>query len=61
MSEGKDKILVVVDRLGKYAHFMGVKKTDSTKNGPQNKKYAISIIFKRTNRIQDDDVNHKDK
>ena len=29
--EGKDKILVVVDRLMKYAHFMGIKKTNSTK------------------------------
>ena len=28
ISEGKDKILVVVDRLTKYAHFMGVKKID---------------------------------
>jgi hypothetical protein len=31
MSEGKDKIFVVVDRLTKYAHFMAVRKTDSTK------------------------------
>ena len=31
LSDGKDKILVVVDRLMKYAHFMGIKKTDSTK------------------------------
>ena len=29
--EGKDKILVIVDRLTKYAHFMGVRKTDSAK------------------------------
>ena len=29
--EGKDKILVIVDRLTKYAHFMGVRKIDSTK------------------------------
>jgi hypothetical protein len=27
----KDKIFVVVDRLTKYAHFMAVRKTDSTK------------------------------
>lgn len=31
MSNGKKKIFVVVDRLTKYAHFMAVKKTDSTK------------------------------
>jgi hypothetical protein len=31
ISEGKDKILVIVDRLTKYAHFMGVRKTDSAK------------------------------
>jgi hypothetical protein len=31
------------------------------KNGPQNKKCTIKIKFKRTNRIQDDDVNHKGK
>ena len=31
LSEGKDKILVVVDRLMKYAHFMGIKKIDSSK------------------------------
>jgi hypothetical protein len=31
MSDGKDKIFVVVDRLTKYAHFMAVRKTDSTK------------------------------
>ena len=31
ISEGKDKIFVVVDRLTKYAHFMGIKKTDSAK------------------------------
>ena len=28
---GKDKILVVVDRFTKYAHFIGVKRTDSAK------------------------------
>ena len=31
MSDGKDKILVVVDRLTKYAHFIGMKKSNSTK------------------------------
>ena len=30
-SDGKDKIFVVVDRLTKYAHFMAIKKTDTTK------------------------------
>ena len=30
-SEGKDKILVVVDRLTKFAHFMAINKTDTTK------------------------------
>ena len=31
ISDGKDKILVVLNRLTKYAHFIGVKKTDSAK------------------------------
>jgi hypothetical protein len=31
ISDGKDKILVVVDRLTKYAHIIGVRKIDSTK------------------------------
>ena len=31
LSEGEDKIFVVVDQLTKYAHLMGIKKTDSTK------------------------------
>ena len=31
ISDGKDKILVVVDRLTKYAHFIQVKRTDSAK------------------------------
>ena len=31
LSDGKDKILVVVDQLTKYAHFRGRKKTDSAK------------------------------
>ena len=30
-SEGKDKILVVVDRLTKFSHFMAIKKTDTAK------------------------------
>ena len=29
--EGKEKILLVMDRLTKYAHFMGMKKIDSAK------------------------------
>ena len=31
------------------------------KNGPQNKNCTIKIHFIRTNRIQDDDVNHGGK
>lgn len=31
MSDSKEKIFVVVDRLTKYAHFMAIKKTNSTK------------------------------
>ena len=31
MSYGKDTILVVVDKLTKYAHFIRVRKTNSTK------------------------------
>ena len=31
VSEGKDKIFVVVDRLTKYAHFIVMKKSDSAK------------------------------
>ena len=31
ISKAKDKIFVLVDRLSKYAHFMGVKKNDSAK------------------------------
>ena len=31
MSYGKDKMLVVVDKLTKYAHFIRVRKTNSTK------------------------------
>ena len=31
ISDGKDTILLVVDKLTKYAHFIGVKRTDSTK------------------------------
>ena len=30
-SEGKDKILVVVDRLTKFSHFMAIKKIDKAK------------------------------
>jgi hypothetical protein len=29
-SDGKDTILIVVDKLTIYAHFIGIKKTDST-------------------------------
>ena len=31
VSDGKNKILAVVDRLTKYAHFIGVKRIDSVK------------------------------
>jgi hypothetical protein len=31
MSDGNEKILVVVNRLTKYAHFIGIKRTDSAK------------------------------
>jgi hypothetical protein len=31
ISDGKYKILVAIDKLTKYAHFIGVRKTDSTK------------------------------
>ena len=31
LSDGKDKIIVVVDHITKYAHFMGIKKIDSAK------------------------------
>jgi hypothetical protein len=31
ISDGKDKLLVVVDRQNKYAHFIGVRKTDLEK------------------------------
>ena len=31
ISEGKDKIFVVVDKLTKYAQFMAIKKSDSAK------------------------------
>jgi hypothetical protein len=40
MSNGKDKIFVVVDRLTKYAHFMAARKTDSTKQ--------IADVFAKT-------------
>lgn len=31
MSDGKDKIFFVGDRITKHAHFMAIKKTDSAK------------------------------
>lgn len=31
MSDGKDNIFAIVDRLTKYTHFMAIKKTDTTK------------------------------
>jgi len=31
MSDGKDKIFFVVNKLTKYAHFLEVRKNDSTK------------------------------
>jgi hypothetical protein len=43
ISVGKDKILVVVERLSKYAHFTGVRKIDSTK---QTTKILSKNIYK---------------
>jgi len=43
MSEEKDKIIVVVDWITKYAHFMGVKKRNSTK---QTTKVFYKNIYK---------------
>jgi hypothetical protein len=43
MSKGKDKILLVVGRLTKYAHFMGVKKIDSAK---QTTKVLCKNVYK---------------
>ena len=31
VSDGKDKIFIVVNRLTKYAHFIAIKKIDSAK------------------------------
>ena len=41
--DGKDKILVVVDRLTKYAHFIGVKRTDFVK---ETAEYFCKNIYK---------------
>jgi hypothetical protein len=41
ISNGKDKILAVVDILTKYAHFIGVRKTDLAN---QQLKYSIKIF-----------------
>ena len=43
MSDGKDKILVVVDRLTKYAHFIGVRKAKSAK---ETTDFFCKIVYK---------------
>jgi hypothetical protein len=44
MSKGKDKIILVVDRLTKYAHFMAIKKTDSAKQ-------TIEVFYKNVYKL----------
>jgi hypothetical protein len=46
MSDGKDKILTVVDRLTKYVHFIGMKKTYSTKQ-------IAEIFYKNVYRLHE--------
>jgi len=43
MSDGNDMIFIVVDRLTKYAHFMGLKKT-YWKNNNLLKRFAKIFI-----------------
>ena len=42
--EGKDKIFVVVDRLTKYPHFMGIKKIDFAKQ-------IVEVFCKNINKL----------
>jgi hypothetical protein len=44
ISDGKDKILAVIDTLTKYAHFIGVRKTYSTKK-------KVEILCKNTYKL----------
>lgn len=44
MSDGKDKILVVVSKLTKYAHFLRMQKSDSTKQ-------IIEIFYKNVYKL----------
>ena len=41
--DGKDKILLVVDMLTKFAHFVGVKKTDSAKETTES--FCINVYM----------------
>ena len=44
LSERKDKIFVVVDRLTKFAHFMEIKKIDTTKQ-------IVDIFYKNAYKL----------